>query len=512
MIAKQKPAWYFFLFITLLLTLLLTIAGCSSTPTPKPQLTFALEVNPGAKVQVGKSVAVVAKVEPLEALDLKWSITGTADGKLNTATGEQVVYTAGKEGTDIVVAEGTTASGTPIKQTVTLTVEGEAVVEVPTQTGMPATPTDTPTATLTPTPSNTPAPMPTLTPTSPPSVTPTFTPPPPPPLEEPPNVIELNPADFETQDADGDGIKDEFILFTNYERSTIPLPVQDGIDLSDYNLEFEFEGADGRAASLWYKSHQDWTNVVSFPILINSGQPVRYNPFADGRSVDESEQGFDFAHIWAVGVKISEGVEGVRLISARLINRSVTQVPCSESRITSPSGTQDRGRSANFPVLNTFTISWEPADCRMTVEYYQNDQLQNKLFDVTSGTSINISNPGETEIKIWEQGNNIPSDSMWVSVGDCFNAKITSPAGADQEAGAGNIHVSSPVTISWEPASCEMVVQYYQAGNCYPVVSERCEEQPPVASGVQINIPPGITELKIWHGDRVADNNWVSVD
>jgi hypothetical protein len=89
-------------------------------------------------VQVGKSVAIVAKVEPLEKLDLKWSISGTAEGALNTDTGEQVVYTAGQEGVDIVVAEGTTASGVPVKQTVSLTVVGELAAETP------RPPTDTP--------------------------------------------------------------------------------------------------------------------------------------------------------------------------------------------------------------------------------------------------------------------------------------------------------------------------------------------------------------------------------
>ena len=66
-------------------------------------------------------------------------------GQLDPGTGEQVVYTAGKEGTDIVVAEGTTAGGTPVKQTVTLIVVGEVVEEVPTPTDTLVPPTETPT-------------------------------------------------------------------------------------------------------------------------------------------------------------------------------------------------------------------------------------------------------------------------------------------------------------------------------------------------------------------------------
>jgi hypothetical protein len=152
-VAKKKQARYFFPLIALLLTLWVTMTGCGGAPTPNtmPTLapqptsqlppTFTLEVSPGTEVQVGKSVAIVAKVEPLEELDLKWMISGTAEGMLNTDTGEQVVYTAGKDGVDIVVAEGTTASGLPVKQTVSLTVVAQPMTEPPTTSPLP---TDTP--------------------------------------------------------------------------------------------------------------------------------------------------------------------------------------------------------------------------------------------------------------------------------------------------------------------------------------------------------------------------------
>ena len=126
------------------------------------------------------------------------------------------------------------------------------------------------------------------------------------------NIIELNPADFERQGA-------QFIFFTNFERTPPGLPVQDGIDLSDYDLEFTFRGADGRQAYLFYKSGQNYANVVSFGFTINSDQPLRFNPFVDDR--EESDQGFDFAHIWAIGARITGGIGDVELTSARLIKR-----------------------------------------------------------------------------------------------------------------------------------------------------------------------------------------------
>jgi len=147
MITKQRQLRLLLPFVALLFALSLVIAGCGGTPTPRPQPTFDLDVRPGTEVQVGKGVAIVTKVEPLEKLNLKWSVSGTSEGKLNTDTGEQVVYTAGKKGIDIVVAEGTTASGVPIKQTVTLTVVSEA----PPITFTP-TPSPTQRVTLTPTP------------------------------------------------------------------------------------------------------------------------------------------------------------------------------------------------------------------------------------------------------------------------------------------------------------------------------------------------------------------------
>src|SRR6478672_2356495 len=118
---RQKQTRQLFLFFFLFLSS--GIAGCGS-----PQYILNLEVSAANReVQVGKEVAILAKVAPLEKLDLKWSVSGTADGKLNTDIGEQVVYTAGKKGVDIVVAEGTTANGAPVRQTLTLTVVSQVV-------------------------------------------------------------------------------------------------------------------------------------------------------------------------------------------------------------------------------------------------------------------------------------------------------------------------------------------------------------------------------------------------
>jgi hypothetical protein len=71
---------------------------------------------------VGQEVAITIQVVPYEQLNWAWSVSGTAEGKLNTYTGENAVYKAGKEGTDSVVVEAKTASGMTVKQTITLSV------------------------------------------------------------------------------------------------------------------------------------------------------------------------------------------------------------------------------------------------------------------------------------------------------------------------------------------------------------------------------------------------------
>jgi hypothetical protein len=70
----------------------------------------------------GEGVAIVINVKPYEQLDWNWSVSGTSGGQLSTMTGENVVYTAGKEGIDNVVAEAKTADGATVKKTVSLTV------------------------------------------------------------------------------------------------------------------------------------------------------------------------------------------------------------------------------------------------------------------------------------------------------------------------------------------------------------------------------------------------------
>jgi hypothetical protein len=133
-----------------------------------------------------------------------------------------------------------------------------------------------------------------------------------------PRSIELSPAVFERQASNQEsGIVDEFILITR--DGGIPgLPVQDGVDLSNYDLEFTFRGAEGQHVHLFYKSGPNYANAVSSASPIGPDQPVRFNPSVDD---NESDPGFDFAHIWAIGARMPGGIGEVELTSVRLIKR-----------------------------------------------------------------------------------------------------------------------------------------------------------------------------------------------
>jgi hypothetical protein len=88
-----------------------------------------------------------------------------------------------------------------------------------------------------------------------------------------------------------------------------------GISLEGYILEITFQGGDGREAQIFFKDC-GFDSVYAFPKPISDGQPMRFNPATDDRAVDEFS---DFTCINAVGAKIFGGVQGVKIVNARLI-------------------------------------------------------------------------------------------------------------------------------------------------------------------------------------------------
>ena len=89
------------------------------------------------------------------------------------------------------------------------------------------------------------------------------------------------------------------------------------------------------------------------------------------------------------------------------------------------------------------------------------------------------------------------------SAEDCSTAKIDVPP-TDA-----NGQVEKSLKISWSPASCQMNLQFYQNGELLR------ENKSGDSSGTidMINIPPGLTEIKLWvpGSSTPADAIWVQV-
>lgn len=130
----------------------------------------------------------------------------------------------------------------------------------------------------------------------------------------PTHELKIAPSAFKTQGGN------EFILDTRYN-VIVGLPIREerekGVDLTKYDLEFTFKNANGRQIQLWYKN-SSWRNVYSYPYTIQKEQSIRYNPFNDGRNVDEFN---DFSHIYAIGAKVFDGLKNIQIISVKLIRR-----------------------------------------------------------------------------------------------------------------------------------------------------------------------------------------------
>lgn len=92
----------------------------------------------------------------------------------------------------------------------------------------------------------------------------------------------------------------------------------------------------------------------------------------------------------------------------------------------------------------------------------------------------------------------------------CLRARIVAPRVTRMRADARNAASPRQAKISWEPADCVMVVQYYQRNE----LRGEWKQQP---SGSILDIGPplfGETELKIWReppGVLVDENAWVWV-
>lgn len=145
MFAKYAQTWYRGFVGSLLLVISLLITSCGSTPTPAPTpINVTFDLSPGPQVAEGEGVSISIVIEPYEELEWQWEVSGTSGGQLSSTTGEDVVYTAGKKGVDIIIAEAITQSGVTIRKKVSMNVvstplDNQVLIQ-PTQTIQPTVP------------------------------------------------------------------------------------------------------------------------------------------------------------------------------------------------------------------------------------------------------------------------------------------------------------------------------------------------------------------------------------
>lgn len=146
-----QQAKNFVLVYLLIMSLLLTSCAKKNlavpTVTQPPKLPPMVKLNVAnvassggsiTSIRAGESIAIVVDIQPYEVLPWTWEVSGTSGGNVNPNQGENTVYTAGQAGIDTVTARTNLADGTPIKQSIVITVEPPATeAPPPTETPLP---------------------------------------------------------------------------------------------------------------------------------------------------------------------------------------------------------------------------------------------------------------------------------------------------------------------------------------------------------------------------------------
>jgi hypothetical protein len=91
---------------------------------------------------------------------------------------------------------------------------------------------------------------------------------------------------------------------------------------------------------------------------------------------------------------------------------------CAAAYFVSPQGSKERELAAQNVYSRTIMVAWEPSQCSMIVQYYDNDVLVKEDQDVVSGSTIDMGqlHTGPIELKIWSPGIAHPMDNMWIWV------------------------------------------------------------------------------------------------
>ncbi|MBN1428360.1 MAG: hypothetical protein JXB07_08240 [Anaerolineae bacterium] len=118
------------------------------------------------------------------------------------------------------------------------------------------------------------------------------------------------------------------------------------------------------------------------------------------------------------------------MTSCSIPDRTLTTIPQSTPTLQSTSTPQSIatprsncvGARFVFPAegavvsAGAVEVEWTPPGCLLVVQYYQNGQMMEEHFEVASPTTFNIEAPGDTELKIWVDGEPTPEQAIWITV------------------------------------------------------------------------------------------------
>ncbi|MFQ5613125.1 MAG: sugar-binding protein, partial [Anaerolineae bacterium] len=225
-------------------------------------------------------------------------------------------------------------------------------------------------------------------------------------------------AGFEVSDAHVEGS-----TATPWDGDTVAVIIDNDGRIQEYRHSLLADGSRSAATAYHLKGQTTFDNAAdqdegySVEMRIPWATPVAAGDTiaADFWSVDHDQMpGAKYGEEGLIHSKLSWDGDGVDKAGKSVFLYDA----CFDAKIVSPAGSNDKNTAAGFPVTHTVTISWEPPECVMIVQSYQNNELKRDYRPVTSGTDINIGDPGsgETEIKIWREGFTEQSDNIWVWV------------------------------------------------------------------------------------------------
>jgi hypothetical protein len=115
---------------------------------------------------------------------------------------------------------------------------------------------------------------------------------------------------------------------------------------------------------------------------------------------------------WASGCLVL-GLMGYLTLARAQGDRPGRQPADDKVHFVFPKGARERTKAKEFAVEKKLKWEWKPAET-VTVQAYQGDKLVKEWMDAKTGTEVELPGSGETELKIWAGGRDMPDTAIWV--------------------------------------------------------------------------------------------------